>query len=421
MSVLLANAAQVVRVCVDGAAHKTGRAMGEVHVVENASVLVQDGKIAWVGPAGECPATTASVIDCRGKCVVPGLVDAHTHPVWSGDRVEEFAMKLAGASYMEIHERGGGIGFSVRHTRESSEDELVSLLRPRLDRMLRAGTTLVECKSGYGLEADTELKMLRAVHRCSLEHPIDTVATFLGAHSVPKGKTAEEATSNVLDVQLPRLKAEIARGTISPELIDVFLEKGVFNKDQTRRILEAGKALGLEINFHGDELNYMAGGELAGELKALAVSHLEKISDEGIKGMLVRPSFAVLLPTTAYLLRLEPPPARRLIESGVPVALASDFNPNAHCLSMPAVMNLACVLMKMSMPEALVASTLNAAGSINRSATHGSIEVGKVGDFCIVDAPRWEHLVYQFADPPIWKVIKSGKVVWEQPRAHAAL
>jgi len=192
------------------------------------------------------------------------------------------------------------------------------------------------------------------------------------------------------------------------------LKKNVFEEKETREILQAGKEAGLELNFHGDELTYVKAGELGGELNALAISHLEHISDEGIISMSKKPTFAVLLPTTAYILRIASPPARKIIEGNVPVALGSDFNPNAHCLSLPFVMNLACVNMKMTMNEALVATTINAAASLNRSKTHGSLEVGKRGDFIILDAPVWEHLIYQMVDPPISHVIKGGKVVYSK-------
>lgn len=357
-------------------------------------------------------------IDGTGKSVLPGLVDAHTHPVWAGDRSHEFAAKLAGATYMDIHKMGGGIGFSVRHTKEASEEHLLSLLRERLTRMQRFGTTLAEAKTGYGLDAETELKMLRVLtqagrstEECPDAATVELVLNFL-VHSIPKGQSAEEATKNVLEEQLPALEKAMKDGSVECELVDVFCDRGIFEIDDTRKILDAGKKLGLEINFHGDELTPIKASELAGEMKALAVSHLEHVSDEGILALAIRPTVAVLLPTTAYILRLTPPPARKLITGNVPIALGSDFNPNAHCMSMPMTMNLACVLMHMTMPESLVAATINAAHSMKRSKTHGSLEVGKVGDLLVLNAPSWEHIIYQIVDPPIEKVFKKGSVVW---------
>jgi len=413
------NAAQLVIVCSGGQHYKAGKEQDKVEVIENGTIIVgHDGNIAAVGTDEELSreeafrtATYEVDLDATGKVVLPGLVDGHTHPVWAGDRVHEFAMKLAGATYMEIHKAGGGIGFTVEHTRLASEEQLLELCLQRLQRMLRLGTTLVECKSGYGLETETEMKLLKVLHAAKSKTSIEIVANYLGAHSVPKGSSADEATDDIIKNQIPALKDLIAKGQISPELIDVFLEKGVFDQDQTKRILQAGLAAGLKLNFHGDEINYMGAGELGGELAALSISHLERVSDAGIAAMAKRPTFAVLLPTTAYILRLEHPPARKMIEAGVPVALGSDFNPNAHCMSMPMVMNMACVNMKMTMNEALVAATINAAGSLNKGATHGSLEVGKVGDLLILNAPRWEHLVYQMVDPPLEHVIKKGHLV----------
>ncbi|XP_071784281.1 probable imidazolonepropionase [Asterias amurensis] len=353
------------------------------------------------------------VIDAKGMCVLPGLVDGHTHPVWAGDRVHEFAMKLAGATYMDVHKAGGGIGFTVQHTRSASEEDLFNLLKPRLEGMLHAGTTLAECKSGYGLETATEMKMLKVLDRARKELPIEISSTFCGAHSVPKGMTSEEATADVINKQIPELQTLVQSGEIQVDNIDVFCERGVFDVDQSRRILEAGVKIGLTINFHGDELSSLGSAEMGASLKATAISHLEEISGAGIQAMSTAGCVAVILPTTAYILRLKPPPVRKMIESGVPVALGSDFNPNAFCLSMPLVMHLACVNLRMTMDEALVAATINAAASLGKSMTHGSLEVGKVGDMIIIDAPRWEHLIYQLGNHAnlIKHVIKRGDVV----------
>ncbi|XP_010292128.1 PREDICTED: probable imidazolonepropionase [Phaethon lepturus] len=379
-----------------------------------------DGCIKAVGQADVIRnqfsgATFERIIDCSGKCVLPGLVDAHTHPVWAGDRVHEFAMKLAGASYMEIHQAGGGIHFTVEHTRKATEEELFNTFKDRLERMRRAGSTLVECKSGYGLNLETELKMLRVIERAKQSMDIGISSTYCGAHSVPKGKTATEATDDIINNHLPKLKELKLSGEIHVNNIDVFCEKGVFDLESTRRILQAGKDIGLQINFHGDELHPMKSAELGAELGARAISHLEEVSDEGITAMARAKCAAVLLPTTAYMLRLKQPQARKMLEEGVIVALGSDFNPNAYCFSMPMVMHLACVNMKMSMNEALAAATINAAYALGKSDTHGSIETGKQGDLVIINSSRWEHLIYQFGghEALIDYVIVKGKVVYQ--------
>jgi imidazolonepropionase len=376
-----------------------------------------DGRIAHVGhslPDAFAESQCARIVDASQCCVLPGFVDAHTHPVWAGDRVHEFKLKLAGATYLEIHAAGGGIGFTVRHTRDASDADLEASLISRLDRMLALGTTTVEAKSGYGLECELEMRLLRVMHRSPVRaHPVELSPTYLGAHSVPKGLSSAEAATDIVDKQIPRLVELRAANLLACENIDVFVEKGVYSIDDARRILRAGTAANLRINFHGDELNLMRSGELAEELAATAVSHLELVDDAGIDAMQRAGTVAVLLPTTAYVLRLHPPPARKMIERGVAVALGSDFNPNAHCLSMPMAMNMACVLFRMTLNEALVAATINAAASIGRGATHGSIEVGKQADFVITrPGTTWEHLIYEIGDPPIGTVIKSGEVVF---------
>ncbi|XP_056115268.1 probable imidazolonepropionase [Rhinichthys klamathensis goyatoka] len=421
---LVKNATQVVLVCRNGEKYLTGNGMQTLAVVENGSVVIgHDGLIKAVGSADIIEsqfkgAKFDNVLDASGMCVLPGLVDAHTHPVWAGDRVHEFAMKLAGATYMEVHEAGGGIHFTVAHTRSATQQHLLAGLQSRLERMMRAGTTLVECKSGYGLEMDTELKMLRVINSARKALPIGISATYCGAHAVPKGKTMEEATQDIVAVQLPEIKKRMASGDLQVDNIDVFCEKGVFDLNSTRCILQAGKDMGLNINFHGDELHPMNSAHLGAELGALAISHLEEVTDDGIAAMANAKTSAVLLPTTAYILRLSPPRARDMLDAGVIVALGSDFNPNAYCCSMPMVMHLACVMMKMSMPEALAASTINAAYALNRSQTHGSLEIGKQGDLVIINAPRWEHLVYQFGGHQelIKYVIIKGEIVHENKK-----
>ncbi|CAI5636352.1 unnamed protein product [Oreochromis niloticus] len=418
---LVKNAKQLVLICKNSEKYLTKDGMQNLCVIENGSIVIgSDGLIKAVGPAETIRAQYAEalfdkVIDAAGMCVLPGLVDAHTHPVWAGDRVHEFAMKLAGATYMDVHRAGGGIHFTVEHTQAAPASDLLASLRSRLVRMQRAGTTLAECKSGYGLELQTELKMLEVIEEARRSLPINISATYCGAHAVPKGKTVVEATEDILRVQLPRLKERMSAGTLRVDNIDVFCEQGVFDLSSSRSILQAGKQMGLNINFHGDELHPMNSAQMGAELGALAISHLEEVTHEGIAAMAEAKTAAVLLPTTAYILRLPQPRARDMLDAGVIVALGSDFNPNAYCCSMPIVMHLACVNMRMSMPEALAAATINAAYALGRSHTHGSLEVNKHGDLLLLNATRWEHLIYQLGGHQelIRYVIIKGDIVYD--------
>uniref|UniRef100_I3KMY6 Probable imidazolonepropionase n=1 Tax=Oreochromis niloticus TaxID=8128 RepID=I3KMY6_ORENI len=421
LKLLVKNAKQLVLICKNSEKYLTKDGMQNLCVIENGSIVIgSDGLIKAVGPAETIRAQYAEalfdkVIDAAGMCVLPGLVDAHTHPVWAGDRVHEFAMKLAGATYMDVHRAGGGIHFTVEHTQAAPASDLLASLRSRLVRMQRAGTTLAECKSGYGLELQTELKMLEVIEEARRSLPINISATYCGAHAVPKGKTVVEATEDILRVQLPRLKERMSAGTLRVDNIDVFCEQGVFDLSSSRSILQAGKQMGLNINFHGDELHPMNSAQMGAELGALAISHLEEVTDAGIAAMAKAKTAAVLLPTTAYILRLPQPRARDMLDAGVIVALGSDFNPNAYCCSMPIVMHLACVNMRMSMPEALAAATINAAYALGRSHTHGSLEVNKHGDLLLLNATRWEHLIYQLGGHQelIRYVIIKGDIVYD--------
>ncbi|KFM71588.1 putative imidazolonepropionase, partial [Stegodyphus mimosarum] len=403
---LIHSAKQVVQVVKSGERVVTGHGLKNVAVLDKSAgsgfsiVVSRDGYISDIGPDTEIAekyksAKFLSKIDASGKCVLPGLVDAHTHPVWAGDRVDEFSMKLAGATYMDVHKAGGGIYHTVKHTRQASEETLLRLLLARLEEMLRAGTTLVEAKSGYGLDPETEMKMLRVIEQAKKKSSVELSSTFCGAHAVPNDMSSDEATEAILNQHLPILQKLMDSGEISVDSIDVFCEKGVFDAQQSRRILDAGREIGLRLNFHGDELHPIGAAEMGAELKAEAISHLEEISDTGIQAMAKSGSIAVILPTTAYMLKLQPPPVRQMVEAGVPIALGSDFNPNAFCLAMPLVMHLACVICRMTMSEALHAATINSAAALGKSSTHGSLERGKCADIIIINAERWEHLIYQ--------------------------
>ncbi|CAL8087188.1 unnamed protein product [Calicophoron daubneyi] len=366
---------------------------------------------------------TDEIIDCCGGCVIPGFVDAHTHPVWAGDRLDEFVQKLKGASYMEIHETGGGINFTVSKTTEASEEDLYESLKKRIKMMVRKGTTTVECKSGYGLHWDVEKKLLRVLTRARTELPVDISITYLAAHSVPKNYNAEEFTNLIVSEQIPKLEDSMGNGELHVDNVDVFCEKGVFDISQTSRILDAGKRIGLNINFHADELSALGGAELAGHLGARAASHLEEASPAGVAAMAASGTAAVLLPNTAHLLGLRPPPARAILQAGVPLALGTDFNPNAFCLSMPIVMYLACTVLHITPDEALVASTINSAYSLNLSEHVGAITIGRQADLVVLNCDRWENIIYQLgeAESLITHVIKKGKLIYSQQSGFQGL
>ena len=425
MSLLVTNAEQIVGICNQKQLHLTCDDIKTQFCVisgkSNLSLAVdKNGNIAGLGTNEEVLSQFKAeefdqVIDATGKCVLPGFVDGHTHAVWAGDRVHEFSLKLKGASYMEIHAAGGGIGFTVDKTRAATEEELLSLFMERVRLMMKNGSTLIESKSGYGLDTETEVKMLRVLEKAKHLQPVEISSTFCGAHSVPKGSDEETATNDVITNQLAAVIDLVKSKELAVDNIDVFCEKGVFGVESTRKILLAGKAAGMNINFHAEELNYIGGVEMGAELESMAISHLEEISEDGIRKMAESKSVAVILPTTAHILRLKHPPVRKMLDEGVIVALGTDFNPNAYCVSMPTVMNLACIMFRISMEEALVAATLNAAASIGKSSTHGSLEVGKVGDMVLIDAPRWEHVIYQMnAVEIISHVVKKGKVVHQK-------
>ncbi|VDN54964.1 unnamed protein product [Dracunculus medinensis] len=357
----------------------------------NLAMLVDSsGKIAKIGTIDELSYLAAMdgcacQLSVDGGVLLPGFVDAHTHPVFAGDRVHEFSMKLAGATYMEIQKAGGGILYTVEKCRETSEDQLLSSFESVAMEMIQCGTTTIEAKSGYGLDTETELKLLRIIDMGAQFLPLEISGTFLGAHAIPQGSTEQEQAEKIINEMIPLIEKEKSDFHLeSIENIDVFCEKGVFEVESSRKILEAGKKIGLKANFHAEELKQLGSAEMGANLKARAMSHLEAISSNGIDAMAESGTVAILLPTTALTLRLRHPPARDMISKGVIVALGSDFNPNAYCLSMPIVMYLACTQMRLSMAEALVASTINAAYSINRGKTHGALSCGRFADIVVL-------------------------------------
>lgn len=399
----------------EGSAPCRGPEQGRVRRLAGAEVLCRGGRIAWIGPPkerrrqwGDLPG--AERLDGRGGTLVPGFVDPHTHLPWAGSREEEFAARLAGKTYQEIAAAGGGILSTVAATRRASEEELAAGVRARLDRMLAWGTTTAEAKSGYGLALADELKQLRAIRRASDAHPVDLVPTLLAAHEVPAEHRASR--ERYLDLVCEEIVPAAAEAGLA-RFCDVFCERGVFSAEESRRVLRAGAASGLAPRLHADEFADSGGAELAAELGALSADHLMAVSEAGVEALARSQVTAVLLPGTSFFLRLgRYAPARRLVEAGVPVALATDCNPgSSYTESMPMVFVLAVFALGLSIEESLTAATLNAACSLGLGGEVGSIEVGKRADLTLLDAPNLLHLAYHYGINPVAAVVKGGRVV----------
>jgi imidazolonepropionase len=381
-------------------------------VLENAALAVVDGRIAAVGAEADVGDrfAGATIIDCTNRVITPGFVDSHTHAVFGAWRAHEYAMRSRGAPYMEIARRGGGINSSVRDVRSRSQEELESLTRDRLRGMLELGTTTAEIKSGYGLETEAELKMLRVVRTLAAEGPVDLVPTFLGAHEFPPeyGERHDDYVELLIDEMIPAVAAEDLA-----VYCDVFMEPGVYTADQARRILEAGLLYGLKPRLHADELEGSGGAELAAELGAASADHLGAISDAGIRALARAGTVATLLPATLFFLgRPERAPARKLIDAGATVALATDYNPgSAPSPSMPLVMTMACSSMEMDPFEALHAATAGGAAALGLEDGRGTILEGAPADLIVWDVEDCEEIPYHFGRPPIHSVWKRGRRV----------
>ncbi len=412
MRLIVRNAKQLVTIAGGGKHIKSGKEMLDVRVIENGSVLSENGIIKWVGRTDEFGfeiGSDAHVLDASDRVVMPGFVDAHTHVAFVGSRENEFALRTQGMTYREIAERGGGIINTVMAVREATKKQLKKATDKRLDSMLRFGTTTAEVKSGYGLDFKNEIKMLEAIKELNKEHILDLVPTFLGAHAIPpefKGRK-KDFVELVVSEMIPYVgKKKLAR------FCDVFCEQGFLSLEDSKRILEEGKKFGLTPKVHADELTSGNGAELAAEVAAISADHLEHTRDAGIRAMKEKGTIAVLLPGVSFFLGHSYAPARKLIDVGVPVAIATDFNPGS-CMSenMQLMMTIACTQMKMTPEEAIVASTLNAAAAIGLSSDIGSIEVGKKADMLILDIPNYQYLPYHFGVNHVETVIKQGKVL----------
>ena len=415
IDLLIHSAAQLVT-CAAPDGPKRGAAMRDVGLVPDGAVAVADGEIVAAGPTADLRAdfTARETLDAGGKVVCPGFVDPHTHAVYAGDRAAEFEMRVRGATYMEILQAGGGILSTMQATRAATVEQLVAAARPRLDAMLALGTTTVEVKTGYGLETASELKMLRAIAALDAAHPADLVPTFLGAHAVPPEYQgcAGDYVDLVVEEMLPEVgswKLEVG----SWIFCDVFCEANVFDRDQSRRVLEAGMAWGLLPKIHADEFVSLGGVGLAAELGAVSADHLDVTPPAEIEALAASNTVGVVLPAVNFNLgSAHFADARAMIDAGVALALATDINPgSAPCPSMPLVMAIACRYQRLLPAEALNAATVNAAHAVGLGGRLGSIEAGKQADLLIVDAPDYRHLAYQFGVNLVERVVKRGRLL----------
>jgi len=377
--------------------------MDDLAILKNVDIVVKKGIIYDVGK--NLKYQSKEIIDASGKTVIPGLVDPHTHLVFAGSREFELDMKLKGFSYMDILKKGGGIFYTVNKTKKASEKKLYNDAKKRLDTILKYGTTTLEAKSGYGLNLKDELKILKVQNKLNEKHSVDIESTFLGAHAIPKEMDADEYVDIVINKMLPKVKNYVS-------FCDVFCEKDVFTYDQSKRILEEGKKHGLIPKIHADEIVDTGGAGLAAEISAISADHLLRSNSKNLKKMAEKSVIGVLLPGTPFSLMMnEYADARKMIDMGVPVALATDLNPNCYVENMQFMIQLGCFNMKMTPAEALCASTFNSACAIAKQDKIGSIEKGKKADILIMDCPNYLHIPYHFGINHVETVIKNGSIM----------
>ncbi|MFX1304496.1 MAG: imidazolonepropionase [Promethearchaeota archaeon] len=395
-------------------APRIGAGMSEIAIIQEGALAVKDDRIIFVGTTEELMSKyefgkITTKIDASNKLVTPGFVDPHTHIIFEGTRENELSMKLEGKTYIEILKNGGGILKTVRDTRQASLEKLIENGKRILDRMMSYGTTTVEIKSGYGLTTDSEIKQLKAIQILNEEHPLDVIPTFLGAHAIPPEyiEKPDEYVELIISDMIPKIAKEGLA-----EFCDVFCEEGIFSIKQTKKILKTAIRYGLKPQIHIDEIADTSGALLASEIKAIQTSHLLKSNDDGLKAMAESGVIATLLPGTPFCLMLkEYAPARKMMELGIPIALATDLNPNCWTESMQMIITLSCYHMKLSPAEALTAATINSACAVQRQDEIGSLEIGKKADLIIFDVPNHEFLPYHFGVNLVSKVIKNGKIV----------
>ncbi len=394
---------------------RAGHEMDQLGIIKNGAIAAKDDTIIAIGSTKDLLSkygNATNVIDAANKIVMPGFVDPHTHPVFKNTRENEFEMRIQGKSYVEISQSGGGIRSSINGVRETSGEELFKLAKKRIKKIISNGTTTLEAKSGYGLSTESEIKMLKVIKKLNEELPIDIIPTFLGAHEFPiEYKNDKE---KYIDILLNEMMPEVKKMDLA-EYCDIFTEDHVYNIEQSRRILNRAKELGFKIRMHADEIKPIGGAELAGEVGAVSADHLGAASDEGIRAMKNNGVIAVLLPATIFSLGMKSyARARDMIVAELPVALATDYNPGScNCDSMQFVITLACLQMKMTPAEAICASTINAAYSLEVGDKVGSLEVGKKADILIMDMPTYQFLPYHFGSNNVETVIKNGLIIYK--------
>lgn len=411
---LLRNIAQIATP--EGNCAQHGTSMQSLKFYTNAAIFIQNGKITAVGeeatirPAAIAAVPNIEIIDAAGKCVIPGFVDPHTHFLFGGTRVEEFVDRLNGVPYLELLQRGGGICRTRKDTVAASFDQLFSQGEKILQQMLQLGVTTAEGKSGYGLDLETECKLLAVMQHLQTKQPVSLVTTYLGAHAIPPEylDQADAYVDFMIDTVLPVIEAKQ-----TAKFVDVFCETGVFTLAQTERLLQAAAKRGFGLKLHADEMNSTGGGGLAARLGAVSADHLLAVSKEDIEALAKSSTVAVLLPATAFCMRRPYAPGRHMIDSGCAVALASDFNPGScYTYSIPLLFALAVIEMHLTMEEALTAMTLNAAAAIGLADSCGSIEPGKQADLLILKEADYRYLVYHTGINMVDHVIKGGEFLW---------
>jgi imidazolonepropionase len=415
VDLLIKNASQLLTLKGKNKARSGVEEMNNLGIINNGAIAILSDKILDVGASEDILSKYSSnnIIDAKNKVIMPGFIDPHSHPVFYDTRENEFEWRIKGRSYIEISQSGGGIRHSIKGVRNASESELYELSKKRIFNMIKNGTTTLEAKSGYGLSTESELKMLNVIHKLNEKLPIDIIPTFLGAHEFPEEyKNNHRGYLDILEKEmLPKVKEKNLA-----KYVDIFTEDHVFSIKESREYLQTAKEMGFKIRMHADEIKPIGGAELAAELRAISADHLGAASDMGIKLMKENNVIATLLPGTIFSLGMKYyARARKMIEVGLPIALATDYNPGScNCDNMQMVITLATLQMKMSVAEAITASTINAAFALEIGDEKGSLEKGKIADILIMDMPSYKFLPYHFGSNNVEKVIKAGKIIFQQ-------